>query len=65
VSLKRRVRTLFCCFVLQFGTLVGVPMRPEQIQELMRTLNTPKIAHINPETHPDGDQPDPGDPEST
>jgi hypothetical protein len=31
------------------ATVIGVPMRPEQIQDLMRTLNTPKVAHSSPD----------------
>ncbi len=49
MSLTRRLRTVACCAILQLGTVIGVPMRPEQIQELLRSLNTPKIAHTMPE----------------
>ena len=49
MSLTRRLRIVACCAVLELGTLIGVPMRPEQIQDLMRSLNTPKIAHTTPE----------------
>lgn len=46
---KRKLRTLLCCGVLQFGALFGVPMRPEQVQELMRSLNEQKVARTQPE----------------
>jgi hypothetical protein len=46
--------------VLQFGALIGIPMRPEEIRELMQTLNAPKLAQTNPETNPDGEKPQPG-----
>jgi hypothetical protein len=49
MSITRRLRTVACCAILELGTLIGVPMRAEQIQELMRSLNTPKIAHTTPE----------------
>jgi hypothetical protein len=49
MSLTRRLRTLVCCTILELGTLIGVPMRAEQIQDLMRALNTSKIAHTTPE----------------
>jgi hypothetical protein len=55
MSLTRRLRTVACCAILELGTLIGVPMRPEQIQDLMRSLNTPKIAHTTPEESPRGD----------
>jgi hypothetical protein len=56
VSVRQRLRTLLCCAVLEIGALFGVPMRPEQIRELMRTLNKPKLAQTNPEWTADGDQ---------
>lgn len=34
---------------LGIGSLIGVPMRPEEIQELMQTMNQPKIAHTLPQ----------------
>lgn len=55
VSLKQRLRTLLCCVTLEVGTLIGVPMRPEQIQELMQTLNQPKIAQTTPDESDAGD----------
>jgi hypothetical protein len=55
MSLTRRLRTLVCCTILELGTLIGVPMRAEQIQDLMRALNTPKIAHTTPEEASRGD----------
>jgi hypothetical protein len=49
VSIKRRLRTIVCCFVLQVATLIGVPMRPDHVQELMHSLNQPKLARTTPE----------------
>ena len=49
VSLRNRLRTLTCCLVLQVATLIGVPMRAEQVQELMRSLNQPKLARTTPQ----------------
>jgi hypothetical protein len=49
VSLKNRLRTIACCVVLQAATLIGVPMRPDQVQELMHSLNQPKLARTIPE----------------
>jgi hypothetical protein len=42
--------------VLEIGVLFGVPMRPEQIRQLMQTLNAPKLAQTNPERTADGDE---------
>ena len=49
MSLKNRLRTIACCVVLQAATLIGVPMRPDQVQELMHSLNQPKLARTTPE----------------
>ena len=38
--------------MLEFAALLGLPMRPEQIEELMHTMNQPKRAHeLRDETH--------------
>jgi hypothetical protein len=54
---KSRLRTVLCCLALQVGALVGVPMRPEEIQELMQTLAQPTLARTNPDRPDDGDLP--------
>ena len=59
MSFKKSLRTIFACMVLQVGLLSGVPMRPEQIRELMFQLSTPKVAHTSPdERHSSDDQPE-------
>jgi hypothetical protein len=58
MSLARRLRTVACCAILELGTLMGVPMRAEQIQDLMRSLNVPRIAHTTPEASHRDDDPD-------
>jgi hypothetical protein len=45
------------CVALEFGVLSGVPMRPEQIRELMNQLNQPKLAHVLPGEEDSGDPP--------
>jgi hypothetical protein len=54
VSLKRRLRTLACCGLLQIAALFGMPMRPEEIQEFMQSLNEQKVAHTLPEEEEKG-----------
>jgi len=55
-----RFSRLFLCVFLQFGALAGLPMRPEQIEELMRMLSQPKLAHVLPdESERDGPPPRP------
>jgi hypothetical protein len=55
MSIVRRLRTIACCAILEIGTLMGVPMRPEQIQDLMRAMNAPKLAQTNPDECATGD----------
>ena len=55
MSPKHRLRTLFLCTVLEFGALFGIPMRPEQIRDLMHSMNQPKVAETNPDRTDDGD----------
>ena len=43
------------CVALEFGVLSGVPMRPEQIRELLHQLNQPKLAHMLPGEEDSGD----------
>jgi hypothetical protein len=57
VRLKSRLRTVLCCLVLEVGALTGVPMRPDEIRELMDTLAQPKLARTNPDRPDDGDLP--------
>ena len=55
MSLIKRVRTVFLCLALEVGVLSGVPMRPEQIRELLSQLNQPKLAHTLPGEEASGD----------
>jgi hypothetical protein len=41
--MKRKLRALFLCLPLLMGSLLGAPMRPEQIEELMRAMSQQKI----------------------
>ena len=54
MSLMKRLRVLFVCAVLEMGVLVGAPMRPDEIQELMHQMNQPKLAHALPSENDDG-----------
>jgi len=57
VSLKKSLRTVLACFVLEIGVLAGIPMRPEQVKELMHLMNQPKLAQTNPNESHEGDDP--------
>jgi hypothetical protein len=57
VSLKRRLRTLACCGLLEIAALFGMPMRPEQIEEFMQMLAESKVAHTLPSDDESGEPP--------
>jgi hypothetical protein len=55
--LRKKLRVLFVCAVLEWGVLVGAPMRPEEIEELMHQMNQPKLAQVLPAESDEGDGP--------
>jgi hypothetical protein len=57
MSWKKRLRVLFVCLALEAGTLFGVPMRPDEIENLMHQMNQPKLAHLLKEEDDSGDPP--------
>jgi hypothetical protein len=59
-----KLRNVMFCFVLGFGSLLGVPMCPEEIEALMANMNKPKIAHVLPDEDFHGDDPAGGPPRS-
>ena len=46
INIKGKLRQLFLCLTLLAGSLSGVQMRPEEIEELMHSMNQPKLAHV-------------------
>jgi hypothetical protein len=57
VSFKKRLRVFLACAGLELGVLMGVPMRPDQIEELMHQMNQPKLAHVLRSEDDAGDDP--------
>ena len=57
MPLMKRLRVLLVCLPLEMGVLAGVPMRPDEIQELMNQMNQPKVAHVLPSENDEGDVP--------
>ena len=57
MRLPSRLRTLLVCAMLEYAALIGSPMRPEEIQELMRVMNQPKLVHVVSDDEP---EPEPG-----
>ena len=57
MSFKEKLRVLVACLALEFGVIIGAPMRPEEIRELMRQMNQPTLAHVLPAEEEAGDDP--------
>jgi hypothetical protein len=55
-EIRRRLRTLICCGVLEIGALFGMPVRMEEIERLLRSLAGPQVAQTNPEEDEEGEQ---------
>ena len=54
-AVSARLRTLLVCTVLEFGALIGMPMRPDEVRSLMQTMNQPKLAHVLPDERENAD----------
>jgi hypothetical protein len=48
LPLKHRLRKLLLCLPLLLGAFVGVPMSPEEVEELMHSMNQQTIAYTIP-----------------
>ena len=55
--MKRRFLNVFLCLVLCTASMGGMNMRPEEVEELMRTMNQPKIVRKFAEEEERGDDP--------
>lgn len=54
-AVMQRLRTIFVCAVLECGVLLGVPMRPDELQKLLRQFNQPTVAHTLRDEDDEGD----------
>ena len=55
--MKWRFQKIFLCVVLCMASLHGIRMRPDEIEELMRTMNQPKLVRKFAEEEDRGDDP--------
>lgn len=53
---KGDLRSLMLSLALAFGAMTGMPMRPDEIQRLMRTLASGAIAQTAPDEDEMGDK---------
>jgi hypothetical protein len=57
VLTKGKFRNITLCLALGLGSLMGVPMRAEELEELLHQMNQPKIAHTLPDENDNSDPP--------
>jgi hypothetical protein len=57
MNFRNRICKALFCTILAFASVGGVPMRAEEIEELMRNISAPAIAHTLPEDDDSGDDP--------
>jgi len=55
VSLKLKLRMLLLYLPLLAGSLSGVPMRPEDMDQVMGALNQERIEYVIPDDSSNGD----------
>ena len=56
MSLKKRLGKVALCLFLEAGALCGLPIRPEEIEELMK-MNQPKIVQVVRDEDGEGEKP--------
>jgi hypothetical protein len=54
MSLKKSLSKVLLFLVLEVGTLLGVPMGPRQVEELMQILNRTHHEHVLKSEKDDG-----------
>jgi len=57
LPIKRKLRALFLGLILGMGSIAGMPMRPEEIEELMHSMNQTRICQVIREEHNDAGEP--------
>lgn len=55
---KTNLAKILIYTVLEFGALLGVPIRPDDIEELARRMNNVVEEAARPEEDPSGDPPE-------
>ena len=61
MSFTDRLRTILLCSVLEIGVMLGIPMPPERIRQLLQQMNQPAVMHVLREDD-DCSEPPPDDP---
>jgi hypothetical protein len=53
----KRVRNVLFCIILAVASSAGIPMRHDEVEELMQAMNQPKVAHTLADENDAGDWP--------
>jgi hypothetical protein len=53
LSIKRKLRALFLGLILGIGSIAGMPMRLEDVENLMHSMNQARVCQIIREEHND------------
>ena len=40
------IRKIFLCAILVFGALMGIPMRPDVVEETLKSMNRIKVERV-------------------
>ena len=56
MTLQAKLRKLLLCCALQLGLLAGAPMRPEEIEDLLRTMRQTKVVRVVEDRSADEDR---------
>jgi hypothetical protein len=57
LSIKQKLRALFLGLILGIGSIAGMPMRVEEIENLMHSMNQTRVCQIVREEHDDSGGP--------
>jgi hypothetical protein len=55
VSIKLKLRMLLLYLPLLAGSMIGVPMRPEDMDQIMEAMNQERIEYVIPDDSENGD----------
>jgi hypothetical protein len=55
MSLRSKLAKAVFCGMLACASIGGLPLRAEEVEELLQAVNQPKIAHSIPEDAENGD----------
>lgn len=46
MSKKHTLRKVVLCIALIFGAMIGIPMRADRVEEMLKAMNAIKVEHV-------------------